>query len=331
MERMSTRISDPHERLRDDVRRLGGLLGETLRDREGAALFETVERVRALSKSGRAGSDSDLDAVANLLRTLPVESAVPVARAFSHFLTLANIAEQHHRVRRRREYLRDAAAPPQRGSCDETFARLLAGGIDAERLHAAITSLRIELVLTAHPTAITRRTLIQKHLRIADALARRDKADITAPERDEIGESLQREILSAWETDEIRPRRPTPVDEAIAGLLIFEQTLWDAVPRFLRSLDRSLRKSTGLRLPLDAAPLRFGSWMGGDRDGNPTVTPEVTRLACGVARWMAADLYEREIAALRSELSITVGTPELRQRANGAREPYRAVLREMRD
>jgi len=322
---------DPHERLRDDVRLLGGLLGETLRLREGAALYETVERVRALSKSGRAGSDRDLDALADLLRTLPVESAVPVARAFSHFLTLANIAEQHHRVRRRRQYLRDPHAAPQRGSCDETFARLMSHGVAADALHAATTSMRVELVLTAHPTAITRRTLIQKHLRIADALSRQDRDDLTVPERQEIVETLRREVMASWETDEIRARRPTPVDEAIAGLLIFEQTLWDAVPRFLRSLDASLKRATGRPLPLDAAPLRFGSWMGGDRDGNPTVTPRVTHLACGVARWMAADLYEREIAALRAELSMTPATKELQTRAKGAREPYRAVLREVRD
>ena len=328
---MTTGVSDPHERLRDDVRLLGGVLGETLRQREGSSLYEIVERVRALSKSGRAGSDRDLDALAELLRGIPVESAVPIARAFSHFLTLANIAEQHHRVRRRRAYLRDPGAAPQRGSSEETFTRLLARGISPEALHAATTSLRVELVLTAHPTAITRRTLIQKHLRIADALARQDRVDLTAPERDEIVASLRREVLAAWETDEIRARRPTPVDEAIAGLLIFEQTLWDAVPRFLRSLDAALTRATGRRLPLDAAPLRFGSWMGGDRDGNPTVTPEVTRLACNVSRWMAADLYEREIAALRSELSMTEATPELRVRAKDAREPYRAVLREVRD
>jgi len=328
---MPTEVRDPHERLRDDVRLLGGLLGETLRQREGAALYHIVERVRALSKSGRAGSDRDLDVLAELLRALPVESTVPIARAFSHFLTLANIAEQHHRVRRRRDYLRDSNAPPQRGSCDETFTRLIAEGITPDALHTATTSLRVELVLTAHPTAITRRTLIQKHLRIAGALAAQDRVDLTAPERADIVASLRREVLAAWETDEIRARRPTPVDEAIAGLLIFEQTLWDAVPRFLRSLHGALTRASGRGLPLDVAPLRFGSWMGGDRDGNPTVTPEVTRLACSVARWMAADLYEREIAALRSELSVTAATSELRTRGNGAREPYRAVLREVRD
>ncbi|MEN3339943.1 MAG: phosphoenolpyruvate carboxylase [Acidobacteriota bacterium] len=310
---------------------LGGILGETLRGREGAGLYETVERVRALSKSGRAGSDHDLDSVAGLLRELPVESTVTIARAFSHFLTLANIAEQHHRVRRRRAYQHDPSAPPQRGSCEETFARLMAGGVSGPDLHAATASLHIELVLTAHPTAITRRTLIQKHLRIAGALARQDRNDLTAPERQEIAELLRREIMAAWETDEIRPRRPTPVDEAIAGLLIFEQTLWDAVPRFVRSLDGALRAATGQPLALEAAPIRFGSWMGGDRDGNPTVTPQVTHLACGVARWMAADLYEREIGALRAELSMTVATPELTARAGGAREPYRAILRDVRD
>src|SRR4051812_5983944 len=322
---------DPHERLREDVRLLGAILGDTLRQREGSTLFHIVERVRALSKSGRGGSDRDLDALAELLRALPVESTMPIARAFSHFLTLANIAEQHHRVRRRREYLRDPGAPPQRGSCDETFARLLGRGVTPDALHAATASLRVELVLTAHPTAITRRTLIQKHLRIAGALATQDRVDLTAPERADIMASIRREVLAAWETDEIRARRPTPVDEAIAGLLIFEQTLWDAVPRFLRTLSGALIGATGRGLALEAAPLRFGSWMGGDRDGNPTVTPEVTRLACSVARWMAADLYEREIAALRSELSVTSATPDVHARANGAREPYRAVLREVRD
>src|SRR4026207_446489 len=155
-------IRDPHERLREDVRLLGGLLGDTLRHREGSALFHIVERVRALSKSGRGGSDRDLDALAELLRALPVESAVPIARAFSHFLTLANIAAQHQRGRPRRDYLPAPHGPPPRGPCDEAFERLVALGVAPDTLHAATTSLRVELVLTAHPTAITRRTLIQK-------------------------------------------------------------------------------------------------------------------------------------------------------------------------
>jgi len=310
---------------------LGEMLGRTLRDRAGAGLYEIVERVRALSKSGHSGGERDLEALAELLRQLPVEDAVPVARAFSHFLTLANIAEQHHRVRRRREYQRKADASPQQGSFDETFARLLKAGIDKDALHAAAIALRIELVLTSHPTAITRRTLSYKHLRIGEALARQDRPDLPAAERDEIADDLQREITAAWETEEIRPRRPTPVDEAIAGLLVFEQTLWDGVPRYLRSLDRALQRATGRALPLEAAPIRFGSWMGGDRDGNPTVTPDVTRRVTLIARWKAAELYERELGVLQAELSMTQATTELRARAPRAREPYRAVLRDVRN
>jgi phosphoenolpyruvate carboxylase len=321
---------DPHAPLRDDVRMLGELLGETLRLREGQALFDRVERVRALSKTGRKAGAHQLEELADLLRELPVGSALPVARAFSHFLTLANIAEQHHRVRRRRDYQRNPAAGPQPASCEEAFPRLIQGGIDPQALHAAVASLEIELVLTAHPTEITRRTLLHKHRQIADALMQLDRPDLTVPERAEIMESLRREVAAAWETEEIRPRRPEPLDEVIGGLVIFEQTLWDALPRYLRAMDSALRRATGQPLAIDAAPVRFGSWIGGDRDGNPHVTPEVTRMACLVARVRAADLYLRELDTLRLELSMTDATPELRARAGGAREPYRAVLRDVR-
>jgi phosphoenolpyruvate carboxylase len=321
---------DPHAPLRDDVRMLGELLGDTLRMREGRALFDTVEHVRALSKHARAGGAHDVSPLAGELRDLPVEAALPVARAFSHFLTLANIAEQHHRVRRRRDYQRNPAAGPQPASCEETFPRLLAGGVTPDALYEAACALRIELVLTAHPTEITRRTLIHKHLHIADALMQLDRPDLTVPERTETIEQLRSEIAAAWETEEIRPRKPDPLDEVTSGLLIFEQTIWDALPRYLRSLDAALHRATGRSLPLDAAPIRFGSWIGGDRDGNPHVTPEVTRVACYSARWRAADLYLRDIDALRLDLSMTDATPELRARAGGAREPYRAVLRDVR-
>ena len=123
----------------------------------------------------------------------------------------------------------------------------------------------------------------------------------------------------------------TPSDEVKGGLVVIEQTLWDAVPRHLRTLDRSLREATGRGLPVESAPIRFGSWIGGDRDGNPNVTPAVTVEACLLARWMAADLYSREIEALRSELSMRDCSDELRARVGNASEPYRALLKEVRD
>src|SRR5688572_14624297 len=322
--------ADPHKPLRDDVRLLGEVLGDTVKRFSGEEVFQTVERVRALAKSGRAGHDQAFSELAGVLAGMSLDEALPIARAFAQFLHLANIAEQHHRVRRRRAYQRDPEARPQRGSCEDSFARLLAAGISPDRLHEAVCALQIELVLTAHPTEVARRRIVQKHNRIARALAERDRPDLTSIERDELVASLRREIEGAWGTSEVREQRPSPIDEVRSGLIVFEQSLWDAVPRFARAMDRALRASTGRGLPIDAAPLRFGSWIGGDRDGNPHVTPDVTRRACWLSRWAAADLYLDEIDALRDELSLEVASAELIARVGDAREPYRELLRVVR-
>jgi phosphoenolpyruvate carboxylase len=322
---------DPHRPLRDDVRLLGALLGEALRAIEGAPLFEAVEAVRALAKRARGGSTEDLEALERTLTRLPVPAALTVARAFSHFLALANIAEQHHRIRRRRDYERDPTAAPQRATFAETIGRLLAAGVTPEALHATIAGLRIELVLTAHPTEVVRRSIRQTHRRVADLLAQRDRTDLTPPELALVIDDLRRAIVALWKTDEVTRRRPSPLDEVRWGLVAFEQTLWDAVPAALRALDRALFEATGASLPPEAAPIQFGSWMGGDRDGNPNVTPDVTRRACLLARWEAADLYHREVSVLRGELSMRDASAELRQRASGAEEPYRALFEEIRD
>ena len=321
---------DPHKPLRDDVRLLGELLGDTIRAQAGEHIFATVERVRALAKSGRAGNDADFRVLADELSRMDVDDVLPVARAFAHFLHLANIAEQHHRVRRRRAYLRDAHAAPQRGSCADGFARLLAAGVTPDQLHASVSALQVELVLTAHPTEVARRRLVQKHNRIAAALAQRDHPDLTAPEQDDLVAGIRREIQAAWGTSDVRRQRPTPIDEVRSGLIVFEQSLWDALPQYVRSVDRALCARTGRGLPIEAAPLRFGSWIGGDRDGNPHVTPDVTRRAVLLSRWVAAGLYLREIEALRDELSIESATEELRARVPGSAEPYRDVLRGVR-
>src|SRR4026208_1214649 len=151
---------DPHRPLRDDVRRARKNPGDTLRTHGSTGLFETVERVRMLSKASRADAEEGkFHELASVLSELPVEPATPPARAFAHFLNLANVAEQHHRIRRRRAYLADPTSPPQPGSCRETFARR-AAPIGPQDLFDAICKLRVELVLTAHPTEVSRRTLI---------------------------------------------------------------------------------------------------------------------------------------------------------------------------
>lgn len=317
---------DPHLRLYDDVRLLGELLGRTLREQGGDRLFDAVERVRGLAKDARRGA-TEFANLERTLRALSVPDALAVARGFAHFLGLANIAEQHHRIRRRRDYQADASSAPQRGSLADGFARLRAAGISPEALHAAVAGLRIELVLTAHPTEVVRRTLRRKQRRIAELLALDDRPDLTAAERDDLRRDLAAEIAATWMTDEVRRDPPTPFDEVKWGLVAFEQTLWDAVPRHLAALDRALVAATGQGLPLDCAPIRFGSWIGGDRDGNPNVTPQVTARAVMLARWMAADLYRQEIEALRGELSMRHGNAELRARVGDVAEPYRVVLK----
>jgi phosphoenolpyruvate carboxylase len=344
---LATTTTDPHKELRDDVRLLGELLGETLRRQEGQPLFARVERVRALAKRARheahdrtpagahdrtptaSGGNDVFEALADELRAMPVAAALPIARSFAHFLNLANVAEQYHRVRRRRAYQRDPRAKPQPASIEEALPRLLSAGVSPEILHRTVTGLGIELVMTAHPTEIMRRSLQHKYRRIADSLAELDHSDVTCLERESLIEAMRREITAAWETEEVRRERPSPLDEVRSFLAVFEETLWDALPQFCRSLDRTLKQVTGQGLPIDAAPIRFGSWIGGDRDGNPFVTPEVTRSACLMARWTGLSLYAKEIEQLRFELSMGDATEELRDRVDGAHEPYRALLRSL--
>ncbi len=316
--------------LREDIRQLGGLLGSTIHEQAGETVYETIEEVRSLAKEARAGSGDAGRALEKRLGELPDEMIVPVVRAFSQFLNLANIAEQHHRIRRSRAWIRDPETGPLRGSLEEFFKRMLPD-TDPADLHAAITELDIELVLTAHPTEVMRRSMLQKYNRIAALLDQGDRLDPTPEEIEEVHQSLRREITAAWETDEIRRRRPAPQDEARWGLAVIEQTLWDVVPHYLRRLDRMLQRQTGRDLPLDAAPIHFGSWMGGDRDGNPRVTAGVTREVCLLNRWKAVELYEREIQALIEDLSMQAANDELRAWVGDAWEPYRTALKAVRD
>ncbi|MCO4764395.1 MAG: phosphoenolpyruvate carboxylase [Myxococcales bacterium] len=323
-------MTDPHRPLREDVKLLGRILGDTIRQLEGTETYETVERIRQLSKKARSG---DADAAVELravMADLAPGAALPVARGFAHFLTLANIAEQHHRVRRRYDYLRDPAGAPQRGSLAEAFARFTAAGVAPEKLHETIHRMRINLVLTAHPTEVNRRTLLQQHARISDLLTLRDQDHWIPAEQAAFVSELRRAIATIWRTDEIARKKPTPQQEARAGLLVFEQTLWNAMPRFMRALDEQLSASTGRGLEPGTAPITFGSWMGGDRDGNPFVTSDITERICWTHRWIAADLFWRAINDLRSELPVTPCSAALRERVGDAAEPYRAFLRHIR-
>ncbi|WP_434675312.1 phosphoenolpyruvate carboxylase [Pseudomonas sp. D3-10] len=319
-------MTDIDARLREDVHLLGELLGNTIRDQYGDTFLDKIEQIRKGAKADRRGSmDAELSASLNQLSE---EELLPVARAFNQFLNLANIAEQYQLIHRREE---SKPAPFEARVLPELLARLRAEGHSAESLARQLGRLDIELVLTAHPTEVARRTLIQKYDAIAAQLAAQDHRDLTSAERAQIHERLQRLIAEAWHTEEIRRTRPTPVDEAKWGFAVIEHSLWQAIPNYLRKADQALHAATGLRLPLEAAPIRFASWMGGDRDGNPNVTAAVTREVLLLARWMAADLYLRDVDHLAADLSMQKASEALRAQAGDSAEPYRAVLKQLRE
>ncbi|WP_312932500.1 phosphoenolpyruvate carboxylase [Pseudomonas sp.] len=318
-------MTDIDVRLREDVHVLGELLGETIRQQHGEDFLRKIEAIRHSAKADRSGAGEQLSST---LGSLEDDELLPVARAFNQFLNLANIAEQYQLIHRRSDH---QPPPFEARVLPELLDRLKAEGHDEQALARQVGALDIELVLTAHPTEVARRTLIQKYDAIAAQLAAQDHRDLTEAERQHVRERLQRLIAEAWHTEEIRRTRPTPVDEAKWGFAVIEHSLWQAIPNHLRQVDGALRAATGQRLPLDAAPVRFASWMGGDRDGNPNVTAPVTREVLLLARWMAADLFLRDIDALAAELSMQQASAALREQVGDSVEPYRALLKQLRE
>ena len=317
--------------LREDVRLLGNLLGETLKEQAGQDLFNQVEQIRALSKGARDGQVEAERELEKLLSSLGDEEILPLTRAFTHFLNFSNIAEQYHVVRSRRQSEFDESLPSP-NPLDHLFEKFKQHQISAETLYKQVCELNIELVLTAHPTEVSRRTLIQKYDGINDCLHKFDQQKLTPRERQTVLDDLKQLICSAWQTDEIRQNKPTPIDEAKWGFTTIEQTLWNAVPKFVRELNDMVQDQCGKNLPLTVAPVRFASWMGGDRDGNPNVTHKITQEVLWLSRWQASNLYLRDIEDLRWELSIQQCSDELKQAlGKNHAEPYREYLRDTRE
>ena len=316
--------------LREDVRLLGNLLGETLKEHAGDELFNQIEQIRALAKGARDGQIEAEKQLEQLFLSLKDEEILPLTRAFSHFLNFANIAEQYNVVRNRRQSEFDENTPSP-NVLDHLFEKFKSSDINATQLYQQICELNIELVLTAHPTEVSRRTLIQKYDGINHCLSKFDQQKLTPKQREHVLTDLKQLICSAWQTDEIRQHRPTPIDEAKWGFTTIEQTLWNAIPKFIRELNQLTEQHCEKTLPLSIAPVRVASWMGGDRDGNPNVTHQITQEVLWLSRWKAADLYVRDIEDLRWELSIEACSDELKSTLGEAHpEPYREYLRATR-
>lgn len=318
-------MSDRQASLRENVRLLGDCLGETMINHLGEDLLNQVEDIRRLSKEGRQAGDSAPLIAA--LEALNDDEIVPVARAFNQFLNLSNIAEQYHRVHRRRT---NESLGVYQNPVGDLLTRLHNNGHSKESILSTLKEQSIELVLTAHPTEVVRRSLIQKYDNISSELEALDKDNILPLEEDIHVRRLSEIITQAWHTDEIRDQRPTPVDEAKWGFAVIEQSLWQAIPRFYRQLEQQFsRHLDGALLPMDLAPVKFATWMGGDRDGNPNVTATVTKEVSLLARWMAADLYIKDLNVLRSEFSMAECNQALRDRVGESSQPYREILRNL--
>lgn len=351
---------DVDRQLRADIKTMGAILGKIIKEHSGEDVFDKVETLRAYAKAWReagAGRDASKDVEANEIfeqmskfcSSLSTDELVIISRAFTHFCAIANAAEFHHRARRNEENLRKSVAEPnsdnigalgnQEDSCGGVLQRLLnssSNSLTKQQIYDTLTSQTVEIVLTAHPTEVNRRTLLDKHRRVQNLLTEADQlrssiVGSTPYQRQQIDDCLHREIGLIWQSDELSRQKPTVQSEAERGTLIIETVLWDALPSFVRKLDETLVHAFGkdeqYRLPLTVKPFQFSSWMGGDRDGNPNVTPNVTREVCLRNRIRAADLFLRDLKDIAGRLSTTYCNAELRAIVgDNARAPYRAYL-----
>lgn len=318
-------MSQIYESMRSNIHMLGDFLGETIRDAQGNEILDLIENIRILSRASRSGDEKSREQLLDILANISNEDVIPVARAFSQFLNLTNIAEQYHTISR---HNKDAALGER--SMGALFTRLKAQNVPAEKVIATVEKLLIDLVLTAHPTEVTRRSLVHKHVEINRCLSRLEHDDLTDAETTKLKRRLMQLIALAWHTNEIRTQRPTPVDEAKWGMAVIENSLWKAVPEFCRQLNFHLEKNFGVQHPVGLAPVRFSSWMGGDRDGNPFVTAETTRKVLRMNRYKAAELFLEDIKSLADELSVIHATDAFRAKYGDHLEPYRVVVKDLR-
>ena len=277
---------DPDAALRRDVRLLGDLLGLVLVEQGGQALLDTEERIRKLARSAREGASRE--PLLTEVRKLDLARQADVLRAFALYFQLVNLAEQVHRIRRRRHAEHEPRIP--RESLEEAFDELERAEVPADEVTRRGASVSLELVLTAHPTEATRRTVLLAHVRLAELLAALDVPTLRA----EVESALTEEITALWTTDEVRTQRPRVTDEIRHGLWFFEQTLLDEAESLLRAY----------RERIDGPPpLRFGSWIGSDLDGNPSVDAATIEEAAARARALATSRYAEEVR----ELAVVFG------------------------
>ncbi len=302
------------------VRFLGTELGNIIQEHLGDEWLEKIEHIRIEGRKSSLGDNNSTEQLQNAFKGMSNDELLTVGRAFSQFLNLANLAEQEDTV----------AKCFDKNPVNDFFAKLKASETTEMSIVEAVQKLSIELVLTAHPTEVTRRTLIYKYARLAECLSDLHVDNLSDTQRESVETRIAELISQAWHTDEIRAERPTPVDEASWGFSVIESSLWQAVPDFIRKFDKQLSDEFNINLPLNSNIVRFASWMGGDRDGNPFVTSKVTEKVLLLAKKRATALFLNDIQTLFVELSMEACSQELRSQVGDAKEPYRALLGELK-
>ena len=285
------------EPLRNDVRRLSSMLGQVVARLSGPRVFAATESLRRRCRERRLGAGPSLESLHAEVATLPLEIAAPVARAFTLFFVLINTAEQAHRVRRRRQRRGDDAQP---GSIAWAVETLRGRGHGADEVEAALQRLDVQPVLTAHPTEATRRTVLNLQARVADLLLARDEA----PDPERIDSAVAAEVEVLWLTDEVRRDRPSVLDEVANALWYLEDRLMEAGGAVHGAAERAFERAYG-HPPTTGPLVRPGSWVGGDRDGNPFVTPEVTLRAVWRAAYVVVRAYRDAVGELAARLSLS--------------------------
>ena len=325
----------PTKLLREDIRLLGTFLGRVIRDQEGLTFYKIVERLRLLSKNTLLDKNKSkvFLKVSKEVKKLKPKDIFRVTRSFSHILNLMNLAESLDASRKLNEYENPYFKNKNQNIFIEDIIKNLFKNrnISNNKIYEQATKLDIGIVLTAHPTEVKRRTLIQKYANLIELMEQRHLYKKYPSKILEIDRKIYTEITVIWKTDELKRSKPSPLDEAKWGLAVIEDSLWDTIPKVYKRLNDIFRKNLGKDLPRGYNPIQFGSWMGGDRDGNPNVTAEVTKKVILFSRWQAAKLYEKELTKLIQDLSMKECSLKIKKIAGNSFEPYRVYLRPIRD
>jgi phosphoenolpyruvate carboxylase len=324
----------PTKLLREDVRYLGNILGKIIKEQEGKKFFDLVEKVRKLSKVNKLSySNHSYGKIIRTISNLNPKYTFKLTRAFTHFMNLINLAESIDASRNLDEYENSKKKISNKNIfIEEIFENLFNNKkISENKIYNLAKNLNIGIVLTAHPTEVKRRTLIQKYHKITEILETRDLLKSFPSKLKILDRKLFDELTIIWNTDDLKRSKPSPFDEARWGLAIIEDSLWDTIPKVYRRLNSIFVQNINKGLPKNFNPIEFGSWMGGDRDGNPNVTAKVTKQVILLSRWEAAKLYEKTLTKIIRSYSMKKCSKKILRKVGNTHEPYRVFLRPLRD